>query len=332
MEKDTYKYFENIIGWMGKPELHFENTNEWRPLGINYKININDKWNEFEELFEPKIMKKLFVIDNSYSVNGNKLYFSELEKIIDTYFKEGDEIYVWSSSFKKINKSEINYEEMRINVDTGINKYLEEIAKIAVDAGENCREHLIIVTDGKLRYYNSNKSLTIIKENNINFKFVTTFIIGKSGNLSISLPYCKNSPHIIYLIEEENSKKHLVNILSEDIIILSRIHKHNFNYEQFIDNYEAIYRAIEAKMIGADTDYVLIKDLYLIKKTIKNSIPSNELNDFNEKWNKLKKMANGNLKKELTLSYISAAKKKYQEKKLYCHSEYSLFEESIEDL
>ena len=52
--KGTYKYFENIIGWMGKPEINFYKTTQWRPSSINYKINKNDKWNEFEEIINPK--------------------------------------------------------------------------------------------------------------------------------------------------------------------------------------------------------------------------------------------------------------------------------------
>ena len=86
--KGTYKYFENIIGWMGKPEIHFGNITEWRPKAIDYEINKNDKWNEFEEIIEPKKMKILFAIDNSGSVKGNKLYFSELNKILNIYLKK----------------------------------------------------------------------------------------------------------------------------------------------------------------------------------------------------------------------------------------------------
>ncbi len=73
--KGTYKYFENIIGWMGKPEIHFGNITEWRPKAIDYEVNKNDKWNEFEEFIESKKMKILFAIDNSGSLDGEKLYF-----------------------------------------------------------------------------------------------------------------------------------------------------------------------------------------------------------------------------------------------------------------
>ena len=66
-------------------------------------------------------------------------------------------------------------------------------------------------------------------------------------------------------------------------------------------------------MIGADIDYELINDLNLLKQKIEKSIPLIELNDFNEKWNKLKNMANGNLKKAFTLNSISAAKKSVDE-------------------
>ena len=47
----TYKYFENIIGWMRKPEVHIENM--ITPV-INFKINKNDKCIKFEKYLEPK--------------------------------------------------------------------------------------------------------------------------------------------------------------------------------------------------------------------------------------------------------------------------------------
>ena len=205
---------------------------------------------------------------------------------------------------------------MKINADAGGATYSEEIAKIAIDAGENYREHLLIVTDGEVGTYSIDESSKILKENNINFKFVTTFIIGKNGNLSVGAPYCRNCPNITYLIEKENSKKILASLLPEDIDILSKIHGQDFNYEYFKNNYESIDRAIQAKMIGADIDNKLINDLNLLKQKIKKSIPLIELNDFNEKWNNLKNMANGNLKKAFTLNSISAAKKRVNKNRI----------------
>ena len=46
----TYKYFKNIIGWMGKPEFHIEKYDHLLLLILNK----NDKCIKFEKYLEPK--------------------------------------------------------------------------------------------------------------------------------------------------------------------------------------------------------------------------------------------------------------------------------------
>ena len=72
IQKELINILKNVIGWMGKSEINFYKTTQWRPNSINYKINKNDKWNEFKEIIDPKIMKTLFAIDNSGSIYENR--------------------------------------------------------------------------------------------------------------------------------------------------------------------------------------------------------------------------------------------------------------------
>ena len=44
-------------------------------------------------------MKILFAIDCSYSTKGKKLYFNELEKIMDKYQKNGDLISIQNDAY-----------------------------------------------------------------------------------------------------------------------------------------------------------------------------------------------------------------------------------------
>ena len=44
-------------------------------------------------------MKILFAIDCSGSTIRKKLYFNELEKIMDKYYKNGDLIYIWNDAY-----------------------------------------------------------------------------------------------------------------------------------------------------------------------------------------------------------------------------------------
>ena len=50
----TYRYIQNIIGWMGRPEVHEHideiDPIEWRPDGVNIgKIIKEEKWDRFEK-------------------------------------------------------------------------------------------------------------------------------------------------------------------------------------------------------------------------------------------------------------------------------------------
>ena len=51
----TYRYIQNIIGWMGRPEVHehFDKVDptEWRPSAVTIdRIKRNEKWNKFKKI------------------------------------------------------------------------------------------------------------------------------------------------------------------------------------------------------------------------------------------------------------------------------------------
>ena len=66
-------------------------------------------------------MKILFAINCSYSTKGKKLYFNELEKIIDKYQKNGDLIYIWNDAYEEyeISKLTTSFKELCINYNKG---------------------------------------------------------------------------------------------------------------------------------------------------------------------------------------------------------------------
>jgi hypothetical protein len=68
-----------------------------RPKSFEYKIDKTKKW-KFKQIREPKNMKTLFAIDCSGSVAGHELYHEELNKIMEEYYKNDDDIiYMWDS-------------------------------------------------------------------------------------------------------------------------------------------------------------------------------------------------------------------------------------------
>ena len=114
-KEGTYRYIQNIIGWMGRPEVHDHidqmDPTEWRPSAVIIdKINKNEKWTKFKKMkipkniyvkVNPKEMRTLFAIDCSNSIHSEKLYHKELNKLINEYYKEGDLFYLWDDSIKE---------------------------------------------------------------------------------------------------------------------------------------------------------------------------------------------------------------------------------------
>ena len=97
-------------------------------------------------------MKILFAIDCSYSIKGKKLYFNELEKIMDKYYKNGDIIYIWNDAYEEyeISKLTTSFKELCINYNKGNGStHSEKLAEILKDVKEY-REHLVIITDGEV--------------------------------------------------------------------------------------------------------------------------------------------------------------------------------------
>ena len=118
----TYKFIQNIAGWTARPEIKFlaENLNpwDWRPKGINYKVNYNAKYDGFLKLengvADLSTMRTLFCIDDSGSTSFSKLYNNELKDIISKHYNKnrGDIFYLWNSDKKKI-----SYEEFELKIN-----------------------------------------------------------------------------------------------------------------------------------------------------------------------------------------------------------------------
>ena len=315
-EKGTYNYFQNIIGWMGKPEIHSISsggieTNVWRPKSVEYIIDKNKKFIFEKELLLPDKMKTLFAIDNSGSVSDNSFYHNEVKKIFDKYYKNGDIAYFWNDP--EVKKFGNTSEEILKTLDDFVSSCKgsggtnsELIANIIIDE-PNYREHLIIITDGEVDYKYVQKTTEKLAETNIKFKFVSTFIIGSGDNLSVGAPFCRNCENITYSIKSNGKKKVLASLLKEDLESLEKIDSIQ-NYDKFIEHYNNLEKAIQAKMIGLEPDYELIKKLDSLNKRLEKTINPEKLNDYYIKFNILNNWASGKLKKMFTIDSISAAK------------------------
>jgi hypothetical protein len=223
------------------------------------------------------------------------------------YIEKRDIIYIWNSEFLKISKKQYEYWKKTLGKHTGGNTESTQIAKL-ITIEEDYREHLLIVTDGKVSRKFIEKCNEILSTNNVKFKFVTSIIIGNEGNLSVGAPFCRNCPNITIYIPKENQRNVLASLMLDEIEILNNLEKID-SYEEFINNYEKLENVIKVKMIGFDPDFKLIKRLNYLKENIINDyLTEDEKKDFNEKINVLLNMANGCLKNSFTIDSIAAAK------------------------
>ena len=310
----TYKFIQNIAGWTARPEIKFlaENINpwDWRPKGIKYKVDYNAVYNGFLKLENEESdlanMKTLFCIDDSGSTDENEFYYSELKDIISYYYNKnrGDIIYLWNETKKKITEEELEekIETMEANGDT----YPYLIADIIEEEKNNKCRHLVIITDGNVSQEEINEADEKIKNINYNFDYVTVYILGDEADLSVGAPFCRNTPNKTFEKKgPEDNFKELVTLSKEDIETLEHLEQY-YNYNEFMNNYDKIFKAVQAKCIGT-SDENLKNRLEIMFANIMKDSKNIDFDLINKSKKALIGMTEGSIKNNFTLDQINAA-------------------------
>ena len=304
----TYKYFENIIVWTARPEVHqFKNRliKDYRPKRVNYTINKNDKWTEFKKLPKKEItiedlkkMKTLFCIDASGSVSRSSLYHNITKRIFNEFYKSGDLIYLWGDSFEKkdLNGFRSWNDQQNGHLDGTASELIADIISKEINCGI---EHLVIITDGSVNTNSIKKSDEKMVTNNYHFQFVSVYIITKyGGDRTVGAPYCRGDPSVTYIYRDENKKPEKLASLSNEQIDLVKDFDKIASYNEFILKYEKLGFALEAQMYGKDADKDLLNKINTMKSNIlKSPLTQKENDDLNKKIQPLIKMCNGALLK-----------------------------------
>ena len=310
----TYKFIQNIAGWTARPELIFLGDNiypwDWRPKGINYKVNYNAKYNGFLKLENEDSdlmnMKTLFCIDDSGSTNLSNFYNEELKDIIGFYYikNRGDIFYLWNSIKKKIKYEEL---ESKLKLWKGCGEtfpYL--IADIIEEEKKNNCRHLVIITDGQVSQGEIKRADEKIKKINYNFDYVTVFILGRDADLSVGAPFCRNTPNKTFSKKGLNQNyKEEVTLSKKDIETLEHLEEFK-NFIEFLYNYDNIFNAVQAKCIGT-SDKNLEKKLEKMFDNILKYNKNINIDLLNEKKKILIGMTKGSIKNSFSLDKINSA-------------------------
>ena len=254
MEKDdtAFRYFQNIASWSARTEIHLiydnKDAREWRPECINYTIDVNKKWTNFKEKISgvQKVdfskLKNLFAFDNSGSISGKNLYFNEIDRIVKKYYKNGDKFYLWGSRYTQKSKNEID-DWIKKKKGPELDTCSINIAKLAASC-PNEREHLIIVTDGKVSESDINASDKFMNDNNIQFKFVSVYVIGTGGNLSVGAPFCRGCPNRTIHIINEKERVNGPSLSLNEIASYEKLPNIS-SFSEFISLYDNLYSKLK---------------------------------------------------------------------------------------
>ena len=178
------------------------------------------------------------------------------------------------------------------------------IADIGKEVKDENFEHLIIVTDGGVDSEEIKKCDDKVKEYNLQFRYVSIYIIGSDGDESVGCPFCRGIPGVTYKTEDNGEEKKLATCNKDDTEALQNIDKIK-SLEQFNSKYLNLFNAIRSKCLGKKEDNDLKNALNDFKKNI--TIPGEEQKDFDLKFNKLNDMASGILYDISNAENITAA-------------------------
>ena len=237
---------------------------------------------EISEKLDLTKLKTLFAFDNSGSISGNSLYSNEIARIVKKYYKSGDKFYLWGHTYTELSKSQIDDWIKKMIGTEGT--FPINIAKLSKE-NPNHREHLIIVTDGYVNEDEVEKCYNFLLNNNIKFKFVSVYNIGKGVNLSVGFSFCKMSPFRIINILDKNNRIKGPSVDLETFEALEKLD--NISFEQFNNLYEKLYSAIKFYQLNGNENKVLINKLFSFKKKIIESLSEQQKNNFEEKFKKL---------------------------------------------
>lgn len=271
-ENDSYRYFQNIIEWISRPEIHMhfekKSVKLWRPKPVKLNNNIIST---YKILPTPiKILKEHFVekmatiiaMDRSSSIDSIKdFYFPSINDIVEMYKNGPNLYYLWGNNdYKKI------YEEIKewINTKNGPDGTSSiHIANTVKETGSSYWGHLIIITDG----YVGKKDITncdkFIKKNNMKFKYVSTYLIVTNGNLSVGTPFTRGCANQTINILASGKREVKFQLSEKALKSLEKINQIQ-NYEEFREVLVKLSSSILARMMGGKEKHMCSRNNTMI--------------------------------------------------------------------
>ena len=231
----------------------------------------------------------LFAFDCSGSVNNVSLYFTTLQSIVDKYYVKdrGDIFVLWDNIFTY---KTYEYLQTWIKSQEGYGGTRSElIAQVLKNQGSKIK-HLIITTDGYISSCNVMKSDELMDKLGWKPEYVTVYLIGKNAkDVSVLTPYVRESPHIIYDVNINETK------IIEEVLphyIKSFTEMHNIKSKTiFMNQYPSILNYMFSKCRGKGADPEIVDKINKLEQTLKQD--PTDIVGYETKIEYLKALASG---------------------------------------
>lgn len=282
-EKGTFRYVQNIAGWTAQCEsrrIRGIQPKNFRPKAVVFTLDESQKCPVLQP--PPKLpntsptssyidlssLRHLFAIDYSGSVGGVSLYHNEVRSIFNQYYRNGDSIMIWGSQARMIDYSRMV--QIYTNREGNEGTYPYVIAQKLVSDRSIPREHLILVTDGQVDSGSIQQSDSILRSGNVQFKYVTTYVIGSGGDLSVGAPFGRGCGSETVEVKSNGQRRVIKGANASDFNVLDQIDNIS-SLDQFKRNSGAIFSATKQKMIGTSGDPSLRSKFENLKNRLKSA-------------------------------------------------------------
>lgn len=144
-----------------------------------------------------------------------------------------------------------------------------QIAQKLVNNSSIPHEHMILVTDGHVDSGSIQRSDQILKNSNVHFQYVTTYVIGKGGDLSVGAPFARGCGSKTIEVKP-GSRREIVGANVIDFSILDSVDRID-NATQFNNSFTSLFNATKQKMIGTPGNSNLRSQFENLKKRLMKS-------------------------------------------------------------
>jgi hypothetical protein len=167
---------------------------------------------------------RLFAIDYSTSVTGNLFYYGQLQAVIAKNIRPDDAVVLWAHSYREITKEELS--RLIGQRSGGGGTAPVAIAEAVSALGPEVAWHLVLVTDGQVGVTSIDQCDGFIAERKLRFRFVSAFIIGDEGNLSVVCPFARSCSHAVWTVrpsETEVCRVEVARVSDADLGLVERL-------------------------------------------------------------------------------------------------------------